>query len=78
MLNGINGKNGFDNFKFMGLKATQGGEKANKKAVSYYVKDNLNEVTKYFNSTDEDFGLSPHIIVLLGNTTQSIFCAYQR
>ncbi|MGZ8947460.1 MAG: hypothetical protein ACXW1W_18800 [Methylococcaceae bacterium] len=57
----------------MDLKATQGGGKANKKAVSDYVKDNLNEVTKYFNSTDEDFGLSPHIIVLLGNTAQSIF-----
>jgi hypothetical protein len=73
ILNGINGKNGFDNFRFMDLKATQGGGKADKKAVSDYVKDNLNEVIKYFNSIDTDFGLSPHIIVLLGNIAQSIF-----
>ena len=75
MLNGINGKNRkvFDNFRFMDLKATQGGGKANTKAVSDYVIDNMNEVTKYFNSTDTNFGLSPHIIVLLGNTAQSIF-----
>ena len=83
MLNGINGKStgqayvkndaDFNNFRFMDLKATQGGGKADKKAVSDYVKNNLNEVIKYFNSTDTDFGLSPHIIVLLGNTAQSIF-----
>jgi hypothetical protein len=78
MLNGINGKNGFDNFRFMDLKATQGGGKANKKAVSDYVKDNLNEVTKYFNSTDTNFGLSAQIIVLLGNISQSIFPVHIR
>lgn len=78
ILNGINGKNGFDNFRFMDLKATQGGGQANKMAVSNYVKDNLNEVSKYFNSTDTDFGLSPHIIVLLGNISQSIFLGHIR
>jgi hypothetical protein len=73
MLNGINGKNGFDNFRFMDLKATQGVGQADKETVLKYAKDNLNEVTEYFNSTDASFGLSPHIIVLLGNTAQSVF-----
>jgi|GEM_PF-4664677 hypothetical protein len=73
MLNGINGKNGFDNFRFMDLKATQGGSQADLTAVSDYVEDNMSDVIKYFNSTDTNFGLSPHIVVLLGNTAQSIF-----
>jgi hypothetical protein len=78
MLNGLNGKNGFDCFRFMDLKATQGGSEANPVAVSDYVEDNMNDVLKYFNSTDDDFGLSPHIIVLLGNTAQSIFSGHIR
>ena len=73
MLNGINGKNGFDNFRFMDLKATQGGSQADLTAVSDYVEDNMSDIIKYFNSTDTNFGLSPHIVVLLGNTAQSIF-----
>lgn len=63
----------FDNFRFMDLKATSGGGQANRRHVKNYVRDNLNEVIRYFNSTDEGFGLSPHLIVLLGNTAQSVF-----
>ena len=77
MLNGINDKNNgnvFDNFRFMDLKATSGGSIPDTNAVRNYVKDHMNEVIEYFKSTDEEFGLSPHIIVLLGNTAQSIFC----
>ena len=76
MLNGINNKNTgnlFNNFRFMDLKATQGGPQADPTAVSDYVKNNMNDVIKYFNSTDTNFGLSPHIIVLLGNPAQSTF-----
>jgi len=83
MLNGINGKStgrayvkndaDFDNFRFMDLKATQGGSQADPNAVSDYVEDNMNDVIKYFNSTDTNFGLSPHTIVLLGNLAQSVF-----
>ena len=76
MLNGINDKNTgnvFDNFRFMDLKATQGYSESGSNAVSEYVINNMNDVIKYFNSTDESFGLSPHIIVLLGNTAQSVF-----
>jgi hypothetical protein len=84
MLNSINVKNtgqayiknnaDFDNFRFMDLKATQGGgAQANQAIVLQYVQNNQNEVTKYFNSTDESFGLAPHIVVLLGNTAQSVF-----
>ena len=83
MLNGINGKctgqayvkndPDFDNFRFMDLKATQGGAIPNPNAVLNFVLNHMNEVTKYFSSTDTYFGLAPHIIVLLGNTAQSVF-----
>jgi hypothetical protein len=83
MLNGINGKctgqayvkndADFNNFRFMDLKATQGSPQADPTAVSDYVEENMNNVIQYFNSTDTNFGLSPHIIVLLGNPAQSIF-----
>jgi hypothetical protein len=74
ILDGINGgQKGFDNFRFMDLKATQGGAEASPDDVLKYVKDNMIEVVKYFDSTDQSFGLSPHIIVLLGNTAQSVF-----
>ncbi|MDP3010268.1 MAG: hypothetical protein Q8N30_14520 [Methylococcales bacterium] len=74
ILDGINGnQKGFNNFRFMDLKATQGGAEASQDIVLNYVKDNIIEVVKYFNSTDQSFGLSPHIIVLLGNTAQSVF-----
>ncbi len=63
----------FGNFRFMDLKATQGGGQADKNIVSKYVEENIEEVAKYFNSTDRSFGLTPHIIVLLGNTTQLVF-----
>ena len=83
MLNGINGKStgqayfkndsDFNNFRFMDLKATPGGPKPNANAVRNYVIDHMSEVIEYFNSSNSVFGLSPHIIVLLGNTAQSIF-----
>jgi hypothetical protein len=83
MLNGINGKStgqayvkndaDFNNFRFMDLKAIQGGAIPGPNAVLNFVLNHMNEATKYFNSTDTDFGLAPHIIVLLGNTAQSVF-----
>jgi len=81
MLNGINNENNanvFDNFRFMDLKATQGSSTPGSNTVSDYVTKNMNNVIKYFNSTDTNFGLSPHIIVLLGNTAQSIFSKHIR
>ena len=74
MLDGINGGDkGFSNFRFMDLKATQGGAKASYKEILQYVQAYSDEVMRYFNSTDESFGLSPHIIVLAGNNAQSVF-----
>ncbi len=66
-------KNIFDNFRLMDLKATSGTEKSNRNVVEDYVNNNFDEVIKYFNSTEEDFGLFPHIVVLLGDTAQSVF-----
>jgi len=65
--------NRFDNFRLMDLKATSGTGKADPRAVEEYVKRNFDDVIKYFNSTNEEFGLFPHIVVLLGNTAQSVF-----
>ncbi|UOA09761.1 uracil-DNA glycosylase family protein [Methylobacter sp. S3L5C] len=76
MLNGINDKNIgniFDNFRFMALNPIQGDPTPGSNTVSDYVTNNMNEVIKYFNSTDKKFGLAPNIIVLLGNTAQSVF-----
>ena len=74
MLDGINGGDkGFSNFRFMDLKATQGGAKASYKEILEYVQTHPDEIMKYFNSTDESFGLSPHIIVLLGDHAQKVF-----
>jgi hypothetical protein len=57
----------------MDLKATQGGAEASPHKVLEYVQTHMDEVIRYFNSTDESFGLSPHSILLLGNTAQSVF-----
>ena len=76
MLDGINGGNkGFYNFRLMDLKATQGGANASPDEVLQYVQTHIIEVMRYFDSDsiDESFGLSPHVIVLLGNTAQSVF-----
>ena len=63
---------GFDAFRFMDLKAEGGGAQANPSTVSEYVENNLGQVCKYFTSTDLDFGLAPHIIILLGKA-QRVF-----
>ncbi len=68
----------FDNFRFMDLKATQGGNYAVVACVRDYVKNNMSDVVKYFDSCDETFGISPNIIVLLGNPAQFIFTKYIR
>ena len=77
MLEGtLNGKNYIDpfkNFRFMDLKATQGGAGASKKEVSEYVRLNQSEVLKYFISKDKYFGLAPNILVILGSIAQTIF-----
>lgn len=69
----------FSNFRLLDLKATQGiGKAPEKNIVSLYVKDNFDEVIKHFNSTDNNFGLSPHIVVLLGRDVQSIFSEHMK
>lgn len=73
ILNGKNIANVFNSFRFVDLKATSGNAKSDIKEIENYVTNNLIEVIKYFNSTDEKFGLSPHMIVLLGNHAQSVF-----
>ncbi len=78
MLDGINRSNNmseklFSNFRYIDLKATSGAGIVNQDTIDDYVKANLDFVTKYFNSSDESFGLRPHIIVLLGNKAQNTF-----
>ena len=66
--------NPFKNFRFMDLKATQGGAASSENDVSEYVYSNLGEVLRYFNSEDEQFGISPSVLIVLGNNAQNIFC----
>jgi len=73
ILNGKNIGNVFNCFRFIDLKATSGNVKSDIREIGDYVIHNLDEVINYFNSTEENFGLSPHILVLLRNPAQSIF-----
>ncbi len=63
----------FNSLRFVDLKAIQGGAKPDREDVMEYVVRNISDVTKYFNSTDRAFGLSPHIVVLLGRIAQPVF-----
>jgi hypothetical protein len=72
-LNGNNLKNAFENFRLTDLKDNSEVGRANLNKIQEHVKSNLDEVIKYFNSTDEKFGLSPHPVVLLGSKAQLIF-----
>jgi len=66
----------FDAFRFMDLKAIGGGAKAKLSAVREYVDNSLDQVCRYFNSTDRDFGKAPDIIILLGRIAQPVFVQY--
>ena len=66
----------FNHFRFVDLKATSGGAQSNKQEISDYVSENLDEVMKFFISNNEEFGLHPHYIVLVGNITYDIFSKY--
>lgn len=63
----------FDNFRLIDLKATPGSGQSNKDDIHRYVQEHLPEVLKFFQTEDEDFGLSPQIVVLLGGKTQPVF-----
>lgn len=65
--------NPFNNFRFMDLKATQGGAASSEKELSEYVHSNSYEVLRYFNSVDEQFGLAPSSLIVLGNNAQNVF-----
>ena len=77
ILNGVliekNICNPFNNFRFMDLKATQGGAKSSEKEISEYVYSNKGEVLKYFISNDKNFGIAPNILIILGNYAQNVF-----
>jgi hypothetical protein len=75
---GYESQSNFDNFRFMDLKATQGGPIHNKKEISDYIQTHKNEVLEYFVSQNDKSGLRPHIIVLLGNSAYELFLKYIR
>jgi hypothetical protein len=75
---GYESPSNFDNFRFMDLKATPGGSISNKNEIANYIQTNINEVVEYFVSQDDEFGLYPHIIVLLGNSAYELFLKYIR
>lgn len=70
---GTKSPSNFNHFRFMDLKATSGGSILTKSEIADYVKLNRLEVTKYFISKNEEFGLRPHKLVLLGNSAYELF-----
>ena len=76
ILNGILGTkvhSNFNHLRFMDLKATSGGAKSKKSEISDYIKLNSSEIAQYFTSKNENIGLQPHIIVLLGNSAYELY-----
>lgn len=73
ILNESDDERAFCQFRFMDLKATQGGASSTLKEIINYVNSNIHEVLRYFTSDDEEFGLAPHVIIVLGNNTQEVF-----
>lgn len=73
ILNSKDEKEIFCHFRFIDLKATQGGASYTLNEVIEYVNSNINEVLKYFLSENEEFGFAPNIIVVLGNNSQIVF-----
>jgi len=65
--------NPFKNFRFMDLKATQGGAASSEKELSDYVQSNSYEVLRYFSSVNEQFGFAPNSLIVLGNPAQNVF-----
>ncbi|MCF8068300.1 MAG: uracil-DNA glycosylase family protein [Desulfobacterales bacterium] len=81
ILNGIIGNesnSNFNHFRFIDLKATPGGASSNKIEITDYLMNNMHKVMEYFVSTNENFGKSPHIVVLLGNSAYELFSKYLR
>jgi len=66
----------FNHFRFIDLKATSGGAQSCQREIKDYIDNHFNEILNLFISTDEKFGLYPHIIILVGNTTYNIFSKY--
>jgi hypothetical protein len=66
----------FNHFRFVDLKATSGGAQSNEQEIKNYIDNHFDEVMKFFISKDEEFGLHPHVVVLVGNSTYNIFSKY--
>ena len=66
----------FNHFRFIDLKATSGGAQSNEQEIKDYIHSNFDEVMKFFISTDKEFGLYPHVVILVGNSTYNIFSKY--
>lgn len=67
-----------NHFRFADLKATQGGSASNKREIIDYIAANKVNILQYFISTDQSFGLRPHIIVILGNSVYDLFNKFFR
>lgn len=81
ILNGVlksDCESNFNHFRFMDLKATAGGASSKKNEIANYIKDNKQDIIKYFVSEDESFGLRPHLTVLLGNLAYELFSRHLR
>jgi len=65
----------FSHFRFMDLKATGGGAKSKESDIVNYIESKALEIAQYFFSRNENFGLRPHAIVLLGNSAYDLFSA---
>jgi hypothetical protein len=81
ILNGVlksESESNFNHFRFMDLKATAGGARANKIEIANYIKNNKQDVMQYFVSEDENFGLRPHVTILLGNLAYELFSQHLR
>jgi len=70
---GTESPSNFNHFRFMDLKATSGGSISKKNEIANYIKSNRLEVTEYFTSKNEKFGLLPHKVVLVGNIAYELF-----
>ena len=81
ILNGIfesECQSNFNHFRFMDLTAEAGGATPNRAVITDYIRANQHDILQYFVSEDEDFGLHPHIIVVLGNLAYELFYKHLR
>ena len=68
----------FDHFRFMDLKATSGGSATGEDIIADYINEHIEEVLEFFISTNENFGLYPHLVIILGNHAYNTFSKYIR